>query len=73
MTLEIHRLYEIVFLSRHSLGPKLSLKAVANTIHCDKKTVKYWLDRCDESKDLTDLQRSGQPRGTTSEQRSRNC
>ena len=68
MSLEIHQRYEIVFLSRHPLGPKLGLKAVANAVKCDKKTVKYWLDRWEQSKDLSDLQRSERPRGTTPEQ-----
>ena len=43
------------------------MKAVAKVIKCDKKTVKYWLDRWDQCKDLTDLQRSGRPRATTTE------
>ena len=44
------------------------MKAVANVVKCDKKTVKYWLQRWSESKDLTGLQRSGRPRITSSEQ-----
>ena len=65
MSLEIHQRYEIVFLSRHEMGPKLGLKAVAKVIKCDKKTVKYWLDMWDVSKDLSDLERSGRPRVTS--------
>lgn len=67
MSLEIHQRYEIVFLSRHELGPKLGLKAVAKVVKCDKKTVKYWLERWDVSKDLSDLERSGRPRVTSAD------
>lgn len=68
MALPVHKRYEIVFLSCHPLGPKLGLRATASAVSCDKKTVKYWLDRWTESKDLTDLPRSGRPRATTSKQ-----
>src|SRR5437870_2531545 len=68
MSMEIDQRYEIVFLSHHPLGPKLGLKAVANVVKCQKKTVKYWLDWWEQSKDLSDLQRSARPRGTTPEQ-----
>lgn len=64
MALPLHRRYEIVFLSHHPLGPKLGQKAVAKEVKCDKKAVKYWLDRWNESKDLSDSIRSGRPRAT---------
>lgn len=64
----MYQRYEIVFLSQHSLGPKLSHTAVANVVHCDVKTVKRWLKRWKQSKDLTDAPRSGRPRGTTAKQ-----
>ena len=67
MSLELHQRYEIVFLSRHELGPKLGMKAVAKVIKCDKKTVKYWLNRWNQCKDLIDLRRSGRPCATTTE------
>ena len=68
MSLPIHKRYEIIFLSCHSRGPKLGLKAVAKEVKCDKKAVKYWLNRWKQSKDLTDLPRSGRPRETTQKQ-----
>ncbi len=68
MSLPIHKRYEIIFLSCHPRGPKLGLKRVAKVVKCHKKTVKYWLDRWKESKDLTDLPRSGPPRATAPEQ-----
>jgi hypothetical protein len=57
MALPLHQRYEIVFLSQHSLGPKLSYAAVT--------IVKYWLKRWKQSKDLTDSNRTGRPRVTT--------
>jgi transposase len=68
MALPIHKRYEIVFLSSHPLGPKLGRTAVAKAVKCDRKAVKYWLDRYKESKDLTDLPRSGRPRATAPKQ-----
>ncbi len=68
MTLPIHKRYEIVFFSCHPRGPKLGLKAVAKVVKCHKTTVKYWLDRWKESKDLTDFPRSGRKRKTTPKQ-----
>ena len=62
MALPIHQRYEIIFLSHHPLGPRLGLKDVAKAVKCDKKTVKYWLDRWKASKDLTKSTRSGRSR-----------
>ena len=56
--------YGIVFLSQHSMGPQLSEKAVAKSVKCAKNTVPYWLNRWKESKDLSDMKRSGRPRAT---------
>jgi len=50
------------------LGPKLSHAAVAKAVHCGVTTVKYWLKRWKQSKDLTDSNRSGRPRATTQKQ-----
>ena len=68
MSLELHTRYEILFLSRHPLGPKLGLKAVAKAVKCAKSTVKYRLDRYEQSKDLRDLPRSGRLRVTSAKQ-----
>lgn len=65
MTLSLDKRYEIVFLSQHPMGPRLGAKAVANVVKCAKSTVQYWLNRWNESKDLTDFTRSGRPRVTT--------
>ena len=68
MALQVYQRYEIVFLSQHPLGPKLSHMAVAKAVHCDEKTVKRWLKRWKQSKDLTDAPRSGRSRVTTPKQ-----
>ena len=65
MTLPIDKRYEIVFLSQHPMGPQLGEKAVVKAVKCAKNTVKYWLNRWKESKDLSDMKRPGRPRATT--------
>jgi len=65
MALQVYQRYEIIFLSQHPLGPKLSHTAVAKAVHCDVKTVKRWLKRWKQSKDLSGAPRSGRPRATT--------
>ncbi|CAF1556304.1 unnamed protein product [Adineta ricciae] len=68
MALEVYQRYEIVFLSEHPLGPKLSHSAVAKAVHCGVTAVKHWLKRWKQSKDLTNAPRSGRPRATTPKQ-----
>jgi transposase len=65
MALQVDKRYEIVFLSHHAMGPQLGVKAVAKTAKCAKSTVQYWLNRWKESKELSDLKRSGRPCVTT--------
>lgn len=50
------------------MGPKLSHAVVAKAVKCDVSTVKYWLKRWKQSKDLSDLSRSSRPRATTIKQ-----
>ena len=68
MPLPIHIRYEIVFLSNHPKGPQLSHVDVAKTVHCSMSTVKYWLNRWMQSKDLTDPIPSGRLCATTQKQ-----
>ena len=51
MVLPVHRRYEIIFLSQHSMGPKFSHAAVAKAVKRDVTTVKYWFKRWKLSKD----------------------
>ena len=65
MTLSVDKRYEVIFLSYHPMGPQLGVKAVAKAIKCAKSTVRYWLNRWKEYKDLSDPKRIGRPRSTT--------
>ena len=55
----IDKWYKIVFLSQHPMGPQSDEKTVAKVVKCAKNTVQYWLNRWKESKDLSDMKRSG--------------
>ena len=68
MPLSVHKRYEIVFLSNHSLGAQLNYTDVAKAVHCSTWSMKYWLKRWMQSKDLTDSTQSGRPRATTPKQ-----
>ena len=57
MSIPINKRYEIVFLSIHKLGPKMSNNSIAKTIGCTTKTVRYWLKRYKINKDLNELNR----------------
>ncbi|CAF1908958.1 unnamed protein product [Rotaria magnacalcarata] len=57
-----------MFLSSHPKGLQLSHLDVARAVHCSISTVKYWLNRWTQSKDLTDSTRSSRPRATTEKQ-----
>ena len=65
MSIPINKRYEIVFLSIHELGPKMSNNSISKIIGCSKKTVRYWLKRYKENKDLNELNRSGKNRYTS--------
>lgn len=67
MSLQLHERYRIVFLSKDKYGPKLSVNQVRKVMKCHKTTVKRWLDRRKETKDLSDRQRQGRSRVTTAE------
>jgi len=65
MSIPINKRYEIVFLSIHKLGPKMSNNTIAKIIGCSTKTVRYWLKRYKKNKDLNELNRSGKNRCTS--------
>ncbi|CAF3302065.1 unnamed protein product [Rotaria socialis] len=71
MPLSVHTRYEIVFLSNHPKGPQQSHVDVTKVVHYNISTVRYWLNRWTQSKDLTDSTRSGRPRATTEKQEQR--
>ena len=64
MVLSIHKRWEIIFISRHRLGPKLSLQRIARELSIDKKTVQHWLDVYDSTNDVIEEEHSGRHRIT---------
>lgn len=57
--------WEIIFLSKHHLGPKLNNLAISREIGCDVKVVRFWLKRYEETGDVEEFKSSGKPRATT--------
>ena len=65
MTLPIDAQYGIIFLSQHPMELQLDEKTLEKAVKCAKNTVQYWFNQWKESKDLSDLKRSGRARATT--------
>ena len=65
MSIPINKPYEMVFLSQHELGPKLRIGSISKIIQCSKSTVKYWLNKYEVNKDLTNLKKCDRYRCTT--------
>ena len=62
MVLSVQRRWEIVFLHKHPLGPKMSTYAIAKYIGCDLKTVENWLKRYEETNDVQEKEGRGRKR-----------
>ena len=67
MCLAFHQRHEIILLAKHIYGPKFSQTKVAKIMKCHRNTVKLWLDRWEETKDLSGRSRPGPPRSTTAD------
>ncbi|CAF3799196.1 unnamed protein product, partial [Rotaria sp. Silwood1] len=65
MSLELYKRYEIVFLRKNKYGPKFGINRIAKLVNCNRSTVVRWLTRWEETKDLSDRERKGRPRKTT--------
>ena len=65
MELSIQQRQEIVFLHLHRLGPKLSIYAIARELHCSRKTVRTWIHRYKETRDVQDEEGRGRKRKTS--------
>lgn len=65
MPLSTQKKWEIVFLSTHFRGPKLSQQEVAHVVNVSKSTVKFWLKRYEETGDVEELDRPGRTRVTS--------
>jgi transposase len=59
------RRWEIVFLKKHRLGPKLEISDIAKEVRCARQTVRTWLDRYEKTGDVQDLEGRGRNRITT--------
>ena len=68
MSLPLNKRYEIIFLHEHPEGPKWSFAKIAKYVHCSKSTAAYWVEKYHQNTDLTDEQKSGRPRSTTTRQ-----
>ena len=64
MTLPFDKRYEVILLSQHLMGSQLDEKAFEKAVKCAKSIVQYWLNRWKESKDVSDIKRSGRSRAT---------
>ena len=65
MSLNLKKRWEIVFLSRHKLGPKLSQREIAKEIGCSKSTVNHWLACFERTGDVLDETGRGRKRKTS--------
>jgi len=60
-SISMKKRWEIVFLSTHPLGPKLSQPKIATAVKCSVDTVKFWLKRYHDTGDVQEITQSGRP------------
>jgi len=65
MSLSIKKRWEIVFLKRHRLGPKLSNSKISKELKIAMGTVRHWLEVYDNTGDVQELSSSGRPKSTS--------
>lgn len=65
MSLTVKQRWEVVFLCRHRLGPKLSPGRAAEEIGCSTHAAKYWLKTFEETGDVMEIPKSGRKRKTS--------
>jgi transposase len=68
MAISIQKRWEIVFLSQHRLGPKLSNYAIAMELGIHKNTVAQWVNRYLDTGDVQDIPHEGRKRKSSSKQ-----
>ena len=66
--LSIKKRWEIIFLSKHRRGPKLSNAEIARELKVSPHVVSFWLERYLETKNVEEISKSGGPRKTCMEQ-----
>lgn len=64
MSLSNHRRWEIIFLLKHPHGPKWSQRKVSKYLGIDRKTIRKWVKRYEETGDVQDLEGRGRNRKT---------
>lgn len=62
MSISVQKRWEIIFLSRHTYGPKWSNIKISKYLKVDKKTVQRWIDRYNSTGDVQDIEKSGAKR-----------
>ena len=67
MSLALHQRYEIIFLAKNIYGSKCSETKIAKIMKFHRNTVSLWLDRWEETKELSNRSRPGLSRPTTAE------
>ena len=68
MSLSHQKRWEIVFLTSHPKGPRLSYSEVAKDLHCSTSTVSEWVNRRKETGGVEDKPGRGMERVTTQKQ-----
>ena len=62
--ISLKKRWEIVFLSTHRLGPKLSIKKISKELKCAKSVVQHWVKVFKETGDVEETPHSGLPKIT---------
>lgn len=65
MPLSIGKRWEIIFLTQHSLGPRLSNSKAAKHINTDPKTISHWVETWKNTGDVQDEPHVGRKRKTS--------
>jgi transposase len=68
MDISMKKRWEIVFLSTHKFGPHMSNVGIAKYLRIHESTVRFWLERYEETGDVNVEQKSGRKRATTEKQ-----
>ena len=68
MSLSVQKRWEIVFLCRHKLGPKLGFKSTAKYVGCSPKTARRWVLRYETTGDICDEEGRGRKRKTNTDE-----
>ena len=68
MAFSIQKRWEIIFLHTHKLGPRLSIRAIAQELQCSRDTVQTWINRYEKTGDVQDEEGRGRKRKTSEQE-----